>query len=163
MRIIVLAIQNTMICGVFPWLNWEICLQLHVANNHIACCKSDSNWIMTPQIFFTLVQLFLRMNLIMSFVCMLLVLSFQSTLPDEKIIVFVVSTTGQGDPPDSLKVCCFLAWIAIYAKSQVFSLNFSLQFVGVLEETFAKKSGKRLAGRSKLCFVWIGWFGLPEI
>ncbi|KAL6952350.1 multidrug-resistance type transporter [Sarracenia purpurea var. burkii] len=28
------------------------------------------------------------------------------SLPNEKIVVFVVSTTGQGDTPDSLKVVC---------------------------------------------------------
>jgi sulfite reductase alpha subunit-like flavoprotein len=31
----------------------------------------------------------------------------QSSLPGERFVVFVVSTTGQGDPPDSMKVWIF--------------------------------------------------------
>lgn len=30
------------------------------------------------------------------------------SLPKEKIIVFVASTTGQGDTPDNMKVCTFI-------------------------------------------------------
>lgn len=36
--------------------------------------------------------------------CACLFFFFQSCLPSERFVVFVVSTTGQGDPPDSMKV-----------------------------------------------------------
>lgn len=34
----------------------------------------------------------------------------QNSLPDEKIVIFVVSTTGQGDVPDSMKVTRAFFW-----------------------------------------------------
>lgn len=34
-------------------------------------------------------------------------LNLQRNLPDERTVIFVVSTTGHGDSPDSIKVVSF--------------------------------------------------------
>ena len=49
----------------------------------------------------------------------------QSCLPHEESVVFVVSTTGQGDSPDSFKVRCQV----FTTNNAVFSLLSTLLFV----------------------------------
>lgn len=49
--------------------------------------------------------------------------TFQISLPNEEIVVFVVSTTGQGDIPDSMKVKSvplILKYIALFCKKILF-------------------------------------------
>ncbi|OMO77274.1 Flavodoxin/nitric oxide synthase [Corchorus olitorius] len=62
-----------------------------------------------------------------------------SSLPEEDTVIFVVSTTGQGDTPDSMKARLFII----------------IHFNSVLEVSSAKKSRQPLVGRSSLCRVWI--------
>lgn len=42
----------------------------------------------------------------------------QSFLIEEDLVVFVCSTTGQGDPPDNMKVCTSLLSIHKQGKAQ---------------------------------------------
>ncbi|KAH7845807.1 hypothetical protein Vadar_006308 [Vaccinium darrowii] len=72
-----------------------------------------------------------------------------STLPDEKIKVFVVSTTGQGDPPDSLKVFWRKLLQRNLAKDWLEGVNYALFGLGdsgYQKYNFvAKKLDKRLS------------------
>lgn len=76
----------------------------------------------------------------------------QSSLPHEDTIIFVVSTTGQGDTPDSMKVGMELLWLLLFLfwerpkplylrqPSPFPFLLISLHFyVGLLEVSSAKK------------------------
>ncbi|KAG5527891.1 hypothetical protein RHGRI_028726 [Rhododendron griersonianum] len=72
-----------------------------------------------------------------------------SSLRDEKIVVFVVSTTGQGDPPDSLKVFWRKLLQRNLAKDWLEGVNyavFGLGDSGYQKYNFvAKKLDKRLS------------------
>lgn len=45
----------------------------------------------------------------------------QSSLPHEDTVIFVVSTTGQGDTPDSMKVVwnCYEHYIYVLGEAQI--------------------------------------------
>ncbi|MBA0757731.1 hypothetical protein Gotri_020799 [Gossypium trilobum] len=71
-----------------------------------------------------------------------------NSLPAEDTVIFVVSTTGQGDTPDSMKARLTLF---VFFKYPIFVPS-------ILEVSSAKKSWQPLVGRNSLCSVWIRRF-----
>ncbi|PPD82271.1 hypothetical protein GOBAR_DD20797 [Gossypium barbadense] len=71
-----------------------------------------------------------------------------NSLPAEDTVIFVVSTTGQGDTPDSMK-----ARLTLF-----FFFKYPIFVPSILEVSSAKKSWQPLVGRNSLCSVWIRRF-----
>ncbi|MBA0604950.1 hypothetical protein Godav_017573 [Gossypium davidsonii] len=98
-----------------------------------------------------------------------------NSLPAEDTVIFVVSTTGQGDTPDSMKARLTLFFFFKYpifvpSMPQSYCFRFPnllytyiYYIAGILEVSSAKKSWQPLVGRNSLCSVWIRRFRVPKI
>src|SRR5262245_43805944 len=83
----------------------------------------------------------------------------KSELGSEKLVVFVVSTTGQGEPPDNMKVRCVMARVRRHPTTPPLTVRVALRRVWgteILGDASPQVSSSRRAEWGGVYCVWVG-------